>query len=96
MAASAAHEAAGLTYKCPGTDKNRTTTKNSSRTVRRMLKRLGMNWNIPITTAQFPVNGADDLEVHYIDPIDLFGYLLDREPAILFGGMKMFRNRATF
>lgn len=63
MAASAAHEAAGLTYKCPGTDKNRTTTKNSSRTVRRMLKRLGMNWNIPITTAQFPVNGADDLEV---------------------------------
>ena len=54
----------------------------------RMLKRLGMNWNIPITTAQFPVNGADDLEVHYIDPIDLFGYLLDREPAILFGGMQ--------
>ena len=68
--------------------------KNASRDVHSMIRRLSLLWDIPITKAQYHIHGAEDLTAHYIDPIDLFQFLLDKRPAILFGGLQDQQDQA--
>ena len=60
--------------------------KHASREAHRMITRLGLSWKMPITELEFPLAGGESLPVHYLSPIDVFTFLLNNHPEVIFGG----------
>ncbi len=59
--------------------------KNASRAVHRMIGRFGMKWKIPISYLEYKY-GSQSLSLPYLSPLEIYKFLIDKAPEILFGG----------
>lgn len=63
-----------------------TENKNALRDTRRMVKRWGIGWRVPLSTFTLQVAEGQNVETPFIHPRDLIQYLLNSAPEVLWGG----------
>ena len=61
---------------------------NAARNSRRMIKRYGLNWKVPISELFYEAEGQDPVSIPYISPTNLMKYLLESHRELLLGGFQ--------
>lgn len=60
--------------------------KTASRSAYRMIKRMGLTWDVPISSVEFVTDVGMSLTIPYVKPSDVLSFLLRNCPEVLFGG----------
>ena len=68
----------------------------ASRSVYRLMNRLNLKWNIPISEVIFHTDVGLELAIPYIKPSDMLTYLLNNHPEIVMGGFSMHEGAKLF
>ena len=58
----------------------------------RLINRLGLKWDIPITEVIFHTDVGLDLPIPYIKPSDALAYMLKNTPEVVLGGFASFQE----
>ena len=69
--------------------------KNAAREAWRMFNRCEMGWRVPISKYVFDTGMDFPMEIPYIAPKDIIGYMLEKHPALLVGGLENSGERAS-
>ena len=81
IAASAASEPSAGLSKLPARG-----SANAARDSRAYFQRWGLIWKVPLSNFRFTDDGHE-IDVPYISPLKFIPFLLERAPAVLFGGL---------
>ena len=77
-----------------GSTKTQQRRGNAARNTKRMIKRLRLTWEVPLSHFLFEAESTV-VDVPYISPLNLFKYFLDTHPELLFGGMRDVRDQVS-
>ena len=72
-------------------DLHKKVSSTASRSMYRLINRLGLKWDIPITEVIFHTDVGLDLPIPYIKPSDVLAYMLRNTPEVVLGGFTSFQ-----
>ena len=69
-----------------GPDLKKRVNAQASRSMFRLIHRLGVKWNVPITEVIFHTDVGLELTIPYIKPSDFLAFILSNHPEVALGG----------